>query len=223
MSDLWNREDISYCRCPELSYSHSHCPCDKCNGKAVSRATEYRHWIDAAVALNRNDYLGNNESDGNNSGTEGSGSNNGDGDSAHDNDDGPDSGGDSGDGVDGSDVGDGGSGENVGDDGDGGSGGDGGDGSDIGDGGGGENVGDGGDGGDDGDGGIGGDGDDHESGNGIRNDVIKAVTKHLYSNDDVSGSQQNFLNILEYGNYIAKGIQCLGNNDRQHGNNLYVY
>ena len=23
---------------------HSHCPCGMCNGSAVSRSTEYRHW-----------------------------------------------------------------------------------------------------------------------------------------------------------------------------------
>ena len=27
-----------------MSYTHTHCPCFRCNGKAVSRSTEYRHW-----------------------------------------------------------------------------------------------------------------------------------------------------------------------------------
>ena len=27
-----------------MKKTHSHCPCDRCNGKAVSRSTEFRHW-----------------------------------------------------------------------------------------------------------------------------------------------------------------------------------
>ena len=42
---LWDREDITYCKCPSLRYAHAHCPCEECNGKAVSRSTEYRHWV----------------------------------------------------------------------------------------------------------------------------------------------------------------------------------
>lgn len=41
----WDREDISYCKCDDVSYYiHAHCPCQECNGKAVSTSTEYRHW-----------------------------------------------------------------------------------------------------------------------------------------------------------------------------------
>ena len=41
---MWNRSDVPYCVCPSLTYKHAHCPCEKCRGKAVSRATEFRHW-----------------------------------------------------------------------------------------------------------------------------------------------------------------------------------
>lgn len=47
MAASWNRQQVSYCRCSELKYVHAHCPCCYCNGKAVSRATEYRHWVEA--------------------------------------------------------------------------------------------------------------------------------------------------------------------------------
>ncbi|KAL5497552.1 hypothetical protein EMCRGX_G014045 [Ephydatia muelleri] len=40
----WKREDIVYCRCSDMRSVHSHCPCGMCNGSAVSRSTEYRHW-----------------------------------------------------------------------------------------------------------------------------------------------------------------------------------
>ena len=42
---LWSRDDISCCRCSDLNSLHAHCPCNSCCGKAVARATEYRHWI----------------------------------------------------------------------------------------------------------------------------------------------------------------------------------
>ena len=42
--ESWSRLKISYCKRPALSYVHTHCPCQKCNGKAVSRSVEYRHW-----------------------------------------------------------------------------------------------------------------------------------------------------------------------------------
>ena len=42
---LWSRDDISCCSCPDLNSVHAHCPCDSCCGKAVARATEYRHWV----------------------------------------------------------------------------------------------------------------------------------------------------------------------------------
>ena len=40
----------------------------------------------------------------------------------------------------------------------------------------------------------------------VKNDIIKAVTKAFQLNDDVNGSQQNLLNILEYG----KELYCKG-------------
>ena len=46
-SSSWTRKDVSYCYCDSLSYTHAHCPCTSCNGKAVSRSTEYRLWLDA--------------------------------------------------------------------------------------------------------------------------------------------------------------------------------
>ena len=49
----WSREQITYCSCNSLSYKHAHCPCSRCNGKAVSRSTEYRHWIEANAELSR--------------------------------------------------------------------------------------------------------------------------------------------------------------------------
>lgn len=53
---FWERGDVTCCRCSALSYCHTHCPCEDCNGKAVSRATEYRHWKKASetfVFVNR--------------------------------------------------------------------------------------------------------------------------------------------------------------------------
>ena len=43
---MWSRTDVPYiyCVCPSLPYKHAHCPCELCRGKAVSRATEFRHW-----------------------------------------------------------------------------------------------------------------------------------------------------------------------------------
>lgn len=46
----WNRDTVACCYCSALRYVHSHCPCHKCNGKAVSRSTEYRHWEEANLA-----------------------------------------------------------------------------------------------------------------------------------------------------------------------------
>ena len=41
---MWSHTDVPYCICPSLPYKHAHCPCELCHGKAVSRATEFRHW-----------------------------------------------------------------------------------------------------------------------------------------------------------------------------------
>ena len=53
MSLSWNREEITYCSCNALSYKHAHCPCARCDGKAVSRSTEYRHWVEANAERSR--------------------------------------------------------------------------------------------------------------------------------------------------------------------------
>ena len=53
MAASWNRQEVSYCRCSDLRYVHAHCPCCNCNGKAVSRATEYRHWVEANLENSR--------------------------------------------------------------------------------------------------------------------------------------------------------------------------
>jgi len=54
---LWNREGVAYCNCSDMANIHTHCPCRECKGKAVYRGTEHRHWklaqalIGATVAL----------------------------------------------------------------------------------------------------------------------------------------------------------------------------
>ena len=48
---FWERGDVTSCNCFALSYCHTHCPCEDCNGRAVSRATEYRHWKKASEAF----------------------------------------------------------------------------------------------------------------------------------------------------------------------------
>ena len=39
------------CYVLSLSYCHTHCPCEDCNGRGVSWATEYRHWKKASEAF----------------------------------------------------------------------------------------------------------------------------------------------------------------------------
>ena len=46
-SVFWRRYDVTSCTCPSLKYTHVHCPRERCEGKAVSRAVEYRHWTAA--------------------------------------------------------------------------------------------------------------------------------------------------------------------------------
>ena len=48
-STIWARDQVSYCSCTDVTYTHTHCPCKRCNGKAVSRSTEYRHWQEATL------------------------------------------------------------------------------------------------------------------------------------------------------------------------------
>ncbi|XP_031549912.1 uncharacterized protein LOC116287378 [Actinia tenebrosa] len=40
----WDRFSIVRCHCEDLAYTHVHCPCEKCDGKAVSFSLEYIHW-----------------------------------------------------------------------------------------------------------------------------------------------------------------------------------
>ena len=47
----WNHCDIVSCSCPSSYSAHVHCPCQKCNGRAVSRSTEYRHWNDTIILM----------------------------------------------------------------------------------------------------------------------------------------------------------------------------
>ena len=46
---VWNRDDITSCRCSLLNYEHAHCPCSECDGAAVSRSTEFTHWKHAGA------------------------------------------------------------------------------------------------------------------------------------------------------------------------------
>ena len=46
-----NHCDIVSCWWPSSYSAHIHCPCQKCNGRAVSRSTEYRHWNDAIILM----------------------------------------------------------------------------------------------------------------------------------------------------------------------------
>ena len=39
----WDRDTVVYCSCAALQYVHTHCPCQNCNGKAVTRSTELWH------------------------------------------------------------------------------------------------------------------------------------------------------------------------------------
>ena len=48
---FWECGNVTSCKCSALSYCHTHCPCEDCNGRAVSRATEYRHWKKASEAF----------------------------------------------------------------------------------------------------------------------------------------------------------------------------
>ena len=41
---VWKHSDVPCCNCPCLGYMHTHCLCERCRGRAVSRATEFRHW-----------------------------------------------------------------------------------------------------------------------------------------------------------------------------------
>ena len=51
----WSRNQVSYCNCAELQYTHAHCPCNCCQGKDISRSTEYHHWQQAQGLLSLHD------------------------------------------------------------------------------------------------------------------------------------------------------------------------
>lgn len=40
----WSRDEVVVCNCVDLMYKHVDCPCELCDGKAVSTSAEYRHW-----------------------------------------------------------------------------------------------------------------------------------------------------------------------------------
>ena len=46
----WSRGEITSCNCSDKAYHHVHCPCYFCNGQAVDRHTEFRHWKSAKLA-----------------------------------------------------------------------------------------------------------------------------------------------------------------------------
>ena len=48
---LWNHYNIVSCSCPTSCNAHVYCPCQKYNGRAVSRSTEDRHWNDAILLI----------------------------------------------------------------------------------------------------------------------------------------------------------------------------
>ena len=47
----WSRDEISSCSCAEKSYRHVRCPCLRCKGKATSRSTEMRHWLEDGLCV----------------------------------------------------------------------------------------------------------------------------------------------------------------------------
>ena len=79
-----DRESISYCKCSALSHTHTHCPYNECEGRAVSHATEYRHWkntVDAVTFSSNSQSSSDSESGGDGSGGDGSDNSAGDHDS----------------------------------------------------------------------------------------------------------------------------------------------
>ena len=41
---VWECGDVMYCKYSALTYHHTHCPSEDCNGRTGSHATEYHHW-----------------------------------------------------------------------------------------------------------------------------------------------------------------------------------
>jgi hypothetical protein len=210
----WNREDVSYCKCSDVAYTHSHCPCQECNGRAVSRSTEYRHWKIAQAQYSSistdstdeeldSDDIDPQGSDSHNSGGQssvaGGGSDKGGGNGGGDDGNNgacADGGSTSRDSIDINDPGTGGGGSG-----------------DAGSSNGGYTHGGGG--GGDGSNNSGDDGSHTEDNGGgaendMKSDLIEAIIKAMMINDDVNGSRQSFMNILNYG----KDLYLKGKADR---------
>ena len=45
----WSRDEISSCNCDEKPFTHVHCKCWNCRGRAVHRSTELWHWREAST------------------------------------------------------------------------------------------------------------------------------------------------------------------------------
>ena len=54
---LWKRNEVETCDCEEYGATsgkkHVHCPCLSCGHKAVARTTEYRHYTQQKLLLDR--------------------------------------------------------------------------------------------------------------------------------------------------------------------------
>lgn len=50
--NTWQRNDVSACDCEEKPFTHVHCPCWNCRGKATCCSTEIRHWREASLIQN---------------------------------------------------------------------------------------------------------------------------------------------------------------------------
>lgn len=46
----WSRDEISSCNCDEKPFIHVHCKCWNCQGRAVHRSTELRHWRGVCIS-----------------------------------------------------------------------------------------------------------------------------------------------------------------------------
>ena len=179
---IWDREDIISCKCGDVTYTHAHCPCEYCDGRAVSRSTEYRHWQIAQsqwglFSENCGGDPEDHESDEDGENGDGTGDHE-DGDGTGDHEDGDSTGDheDDDDNAGGHNNSDGSSSGSIDDD----------------------NT----------------DGDDENAPHGpevnVSNDVIGAITQAMTITEEVSGSQQNFLSILNYG----KELYCKGKENK---------
>ena len=58
---MWSRDEVTYCKCKERRGVRAHCPCEACRGCAVSRSTEYQHWLIASELAACSSGYGNSE------------------------------------------------------------------------------------------------------------------------------------------------------------------